>query len=348
MPREPWQDISGPDAGRGGRFTGILRRVFGDGENPLNWGFQIFTFLRIRVRIHVFFIVYVLGQLVMSISQGAVGVGHMALGLAALFGLVLLHEFGHCIACRKVDGDADDILMWPLGGLASCAPPHTWQANLITTLGGPAVNAVLLIPLGVVTWLAAGTWQAAVFNPFNPGPAMALMAAPGSSIAGWLLVGLWSLHYYNAILLAFNMLVPMYPMDAGRVVQTLLWRRMGYRRAMEVTIIVGFVAAGVMAVIGIVANETLLLALAVFGGLACFLERRNLRFEADPFLADDGPDEDDRAERAAAKRREREAAEQAKVDAILEKISRDGMSALTRAERRTLDRASKQRGGPAG
>ena len=32
--------------------------------------------------------------------------------------LVLVHELGHCFACRRVGGEADDVLMWMLGGLA--------------------------------------------------------------------------------------------------------------------------------------------------------------------------------------------------------------------------------------
>src|SRR5687768_9960861 len=40
-----------------------------------------------------------------------------------LFGIVLLHEFGHVIACRQVGGQADRIVLWPLGGIAYVTPP---------------------------------------------------------------------------------------------------------------------------------------------------------------------------------------------------------------------------------
>src|SRR6185437_3559566 len=36
----------------------------------------------------------------------------------ALFGIVVLHEFGHALACRLVGGLADTIVLWPLGGIA--------------------------------------------------------------------------------------------------------------------------------------------------------------------------------------------------------------------------------------
>jgi hypothetical protein len=41
----------------------------------------------------------------------------------ALFGIVLLHEFGHALACRQVGGTAEEIVLWPLGGVAYVAPP---------------------------------------------------------------------------------------------------------------------------------------------------------------------------------------------------------------------------------
>src|SRR5438046_1903266 len=31
----------------------------------------------------------------------------------ALFVIVLLHEFGHALACRQVGGQADQIVLWP-------------------------------------------------------------------------------------------------------------------------------------------------------------------------------------------------------------------------------------------
>src|SRR5205814_2483962 len=75
---------------------------------------------------------------------------------------ILLHEFGHVFAARSVDGDAAEILMWPLGGLAYCDVPHTPRANLITAAGGPAVNLLLCV-------VAGGALACATFvPPLNP------------------------------------------------------------------------------------------------------------------------------------------------------------------------------------
>ena len=55
-----------------------------------------------------------------------------------LFGSVLLHEFGHCFAARMTGGDAHEVLLWPLGGLASVDLPARPRAHLLTAGAGPA------------------------------------------------------------------------------------------------------------------------------------------------------------------------------------------------------------------
>ncbi|HZU36390.1 MAG TPA: M50 family metallopeptidase, partial [Gemmataceae bacterium] len=66
----------------------------------------------------------------------------------ALFGMVLLHEFGHALACRQVGGRVNRIVLWPLGGAAFVQPPQRPGAHLWSVVAGPLVN-VLLIPLTV-------------------------------------------------------------------------------------------------------------------------------------------------------------------------------------------------------
>ena len=41
----------------------------------------------------------------------------------AIFLIVMLHEFGHAMACRQVGATANQIVLWPLGGVAYVDPP---------------------------------------------------------------------------------------------------------------------------------------------------------------------------------------------------------------------------------
>src|SRR6202046_3764984 len=61
----------------------------------------------------------------------------------ALFLIVLMHEFGHAMACRQVGGTADHIMLWPFGGVAYVNPPQRPGATLWSIAAGPLVNVVL-------------------------------------------------------------------------------------------------------------------------------------------------------------------------------------------------------------
>jgi Zn-dependent protease len=114
----------------------------------MTWSIPLFRAFGIQVKLHILYIIITLAMLLRVYSQTG-SKGHLAefalIWVVMLFVVILLHEFGHCFAARKVDGEADEILMWPLGGLAYCSVPHTPRANLITTAGGPLVNVILCL-----------------------------------------------------------------------------------------------------------------------------------------------------------------------------------------------------------
>ena len=69
-----------------------------------------------------------------------------------LFAIVLMHEFGHSLACRQVGGDANRIVLWPLGGVAYVDPPPRPGAHLWSIVAGPLVN-VVLVPVTIGLWM---------------------------------------------------------------------------------------------------------------------------------------------------------------------------------------------------
>jgi Zn-dependent protease len=140
----------------------------------------------------------------------------------AIFGIVLLHEFGHAFACRQVGGQADKIMLWPLGGVAFVQPPPRPGALLWSIAAGPLVN-VVLVPITVGAALAV---RAAGLQGEYPDPVRFL-----DSIA-----------FINGGLLVFNLL-PVYPLDGGQILQALLWFVIGRARSLMVAGIVGLVAA---------------------------------------------------------------------------------------------------------
>jgi Zn-dependent protease len=83
----------------------------------------------------------------------------------ALFLIVLLHEFGHALACRKVGGQANQIVLWPLGGIAYVSPPQRPGAMLWSIAAGPLVNVAFLPVLSIIVLVGrSANWAASVPN----------------------------------------------------------------------------------------------------------------------------------------------------------------------------------------
>ena len=323
-----------------------------------SWSFRLFTVPKfvpgifgIEVRVHIFYILIAAWELAASFGKDSWGPAYAGAMLATLFVFVLLHEFGHCLACRWVGGDADKILMWPLGGLAFCRAPHRWKSALVTTVGGPAVNVILVPILGAVLLAAGAQWSDVIFNPLSPNAVYR-----GDFLASREMgrVWLWSAYYTNLVLLLFNVLVPMFPMDGGRIFQELLWGGIGYKRSMQIAIVVGYCSAAVMALLGIASANSRLVCLAIFGAGTCYTERQKLRqiedtsewgFDTEKGYQGFDNDDSDRMKAAAAERQAardhakqmvKEREKQQKVDAILDKIQRFGIQSLSERDKAIL------------
>lgn len=346
------------ERGKWGRF---FARVLENPDNPLGWSVRLFVFRKIDVRIHLITIVFMIGVVLASITtvgdRGWLQLITLSFGMLALFVVVLLHEFGHCFGARFSGGSANRIVMLPIGGLALAMPRHHWKSHLITAVAGPAVNVAILPFTAAALW-AIGQGQSVVFNPFAPYETVGLIST-SSSLATLGAQSLWWLHYINILILGFNLLLVFFPFDGGRIVQAVMWRKMGYLRSMTATIYIGLVGAALILVIALVLGESMVVAIAAFGLLACWIERSRLKAadEITGYIPGDGAglgavspgtlggfdEPEERESKAEAKRREREAKEQQELDRVLEKISRSGMDSLTTAEKRLLSKQTKKR-----
>ena len=110
--------------------------------------FKLFTLFGIGVYVHwAWFLAFVY---LSSQPHQYSNYGWSALEVLALFLIVLTHEFGHQLACRQVGGKTNDIVLWPLGGVAYVSPPQRPGAQLWSIAAGPLVNVVLIPILSVL------------------------------------------------------------------------------------------------------------------------------------------------------------------------------------------------------
>src|SRR6059036_3454540 len=138
----------------------------------------------------------------------------------ALFAIVLLHEFGHALACRQVGGQANEIVLWPLGGVAYVNPPPRPGATLWSIAAGPLVNVVLFPVLTGLRLLSGSLGWASTMPD-----------------AHFFLRAIW---FINFGLLLFNLL-PIYPLDGGQILRSLLWFVFGRARSLMIATMTGFV-----------------------------------------------------------------------------------------------------------
>jgi Zn-dependent protease len=137
------------------------------------------------------------------------GIGAFAsysLGLASallLFASILAHEFGHALVARRRGIEVEEIDLWLLGGVSRMrGEAHAPGDELRFALAGPAVTAVIAACFGVAALLLPASTPATI----------------KVLIEYQVLI--------NGVIFVFN-LMPAFPLDGGRVLRALLWRRSG-------------------------------------------------------------------------------------------------------------------------
>jgi Zn-dependent protease len=133
-------------------------------------------------------------------------------GAGLFLGSLLAHEIGHALVARRAGLSVRGITLWLLGGVALLEDePTTPGDELRVALVGPAVSLALAVVFGLAA--VAGS--------------LAALPAAAVTVVAWLAVA-------NAALALFNLL-PAAPLDGGRVLRGLLWRRHGSRVRASVT-----------------------------------------------------------------------------------------------------------------
>lgn len=179
-------------------------------------GWPLFRMAGIRVSIHWSWFLVALYEIQARRGDYSSPIWNVAEYLA-LFGMVLLHEFGHAFACRMTGGRADEIILWPLGGVAFISPPARPGALLWSIAAGPLVNALLV-------------------------PCLALLSMATADAVVDLRKLVHTVAFLNLVLLVFNIL-PVYPLDGGQILRALLWFLIGPVKSLMAASVVGILGA---------------------------------------------------------------------------------------------------------
>lgn len=170
--------------------------------NP--WSFSIGSIAGTRLQLHVTTIV-LLGWVANRTMQAGDGWGEalksVLLMIAVLF-TVLLHELGHALTARKFGIRTVDIEITPMGGMAHLErSPENPKQELLISLAGPIVSLAIALVLFIALKVGDHLFDFdEVFDPTKPVPAL-----------------MW----INLVMGLYNLL-PIFPMDGGRVLRSLL------------------------------------------------------------------------------------------------------------------------------
>lgn len=210
--------------------------------------FRLFKFAGITVYLHWMWFLIAVYELTDKTSRYSSTTWNL-LEYVLLFGFVLMHEFGHSLACRSVGGEADTIVLWPLGGVAYVNAPQRPGAMLWSIVAGPLVNVALLVPLtALVMWGRTQEW-------WVQGNDMRMLII--------------SLSFINMILLGFNIL-PIYPLDGGKIVWSLLWFVLGRGKSLMIATVLGIVGAVGLIVLAIAMRSMWMGIMVVFMVMNCW------------------------------------------------------------------------------
>jgi len=222
------------------------------------WTWNVGRIFGIPIRIHFTLLLLLLWFAWIELQSGGEALGGsgdpapgswMAVALrvlfiAGLFASVLLHEIGHALIARTHGVRTNEITLYRLGGVARLRGMGTPHQELGIAFAGPLVN------IGLAALLAFGLILSGQWVP------LAEVTTRGVPL-------LQRLALANLVLAAFN-LIPAFPMDGGRMLRSLLARRLGMLRGTAIAAAIGQGVAILFGLAGLLTGNFILVFIAFF------------------------------------------------------------------------------------
>ena len=342
----------------------------------LTWSINLGRWSGVQVRVHYFLVFFAAGRLLnAAISEGQ-HVAPTACWLLLLLLVLALHELGHAAMALGQNVEPDDVRLWPLGNFVIPSGSNRSNDNLPVAVAGLLTSGFLAVASAIVLAMFGARM---VLSPFGYGldaGAPFVHAGEVARIGFGFRNPLWFVGwfgYLNLVVFLAN-LIPALPLDGGRVLRVVLARSgVGITRDNPYA---QWTARGIALILAIAGLVKVFMGLFSDGltlfGLALLIElivRSETRMMEDGGFFDDGVFGYDfsegytslessaakvrpyresalkrwrrrRSELRRRRRLAREAAEDRRMDEILEKLHLQGKASLTDEEHRFLVRVS--------
>jgi Zn-dependent protease/predicted transcriptional regulator len=226
---------------------------------------NIINFRGIKLSIHWTFL-FVIGWVMLVNTRLGNNVEQLvwsSLFVLGIFVCVVLHEFGHAFVAARFGIKAKDIVLLPIGGIASIEKfPGNPRQEIAISLAGPIVSIAIAALLLLFLQPGDSFWQVL----------QGLSIVHGHDL-------LYNLAMVNVGLAIFN-LIPAFPLDGGRILRALLGFKFNYVRATSIATTVGRVVAGLFIAFGILLSSLILPLIGIFIIFSAGLEEYYLRLKA--------------------------------------------------------------------
>ena len=222
----------------GDRILDFLGGIFsfGVGDGPTQNSIKLFNLpaIGIPLYIHKLWILFIILSCLLSLHH-ALSIENFLVAFIVfgpvLFLTVLVHEIGHCLMAKYLGGNADMILLWPLGGIAYISffgESEPWKDALVA-IAGPLTH----FPQFFI-WIS--------FFYFINGNIMGDIGAHHSNWTRDISYICYCGTIMQIALFSWN-LIPAYPLDGGRLLAAFLGAmKTPTRTAYRVSAIVGAVS----------------------------------------------------------------------------------------------------------
>lgn len=219
------------------------------------WSVSIGRVAGVRIRIHASFLLLVLLVFWVGATTTLGGALAELVWIVVVFACVVVHELAHSVVATRLGIRVKDIVLLPIGGVSEMDRiPDDPRRELAISGAGPAASLGLAVGALLASGLMGQHW-------WPPG----LFAGPDLARLGWL----------NALLAGFNLL-PVLPMDGGRLLRAALEPRMGSYESTLAAARIGRVGAALL-IVGGLFYDLWLTFIGVFVLLGANLEGANAR-----------------------------------------------------------------------
>lgn len=342
------------------------------------WSIQLGRWSGVRVQVHLTLVLFVALTLLGSTLDAHTSPRETLAWLGLYLVALVVHELAHAAMARRVGEEPDDVQLGPMGNLSILVHRDAQRSReaLWIALAGPIAN--LLIALACLIGLQL-VGARMVLNPFgNPFDTHLGSGVPwvGDQPAAAFSV-VWCVGWFgwlNLVLALINLLIPAVPLDCGRAVRSLIAESSSITRDRTFALYLARAFAILLFVIFLVrlfqgrSGGWVLLGLAILIELVVRFEVRVMEEGGYPeegglfgYDFSEGYTSLDssakvrprresalkrwrrrRSEVRRQRQRAREAAEEQRLDEVLDKLHREGRAALTDEENRFLVRVSKR------